>query len=102
MERENTAKEEKLLAVFDLMKKLNTWFDFWLKTPTLLMSAFWFLRSVTCESGFQVVSQTKSKNEIQMNITGSKPNPADNCIILGMHRQSVAANFKILARTAFL
>jgi len=31
METSNTATEEKLLAVFDLMRKLNTWFDCLLK-----------------------------------------------------------------------
>lgn len=91
------SKGRKAARSFWLDEKLNTQFDFWLKKPsTVLMSAFWFLRSVTYESGFQVVSQTKSKNEIPMNSAGSKANPADNCIISGMHMHSVAANIKIL------
>lgn len=58
----------------------------------MLMPAFWFLKSVTCDSSSQVMSQTKSKKGIQLNCTGSESNPAENCVISGMHRHSTPAN----------
>lgn len=46
MKTDNTVTEEKLLAVFDSMKKLKTWFDFWLKKKNVSAS---FLVSEICD-----------------------------------------------------
>lgn len=47
---------------------------------------------MTYDNSFQVISQTKSKNGIQLNCIAPESNPVDNCMISEMHRYNTAVN----------